>query len=399
MNDSNTGSMTRIVGISFRNSKKLYNFDPGELDLQDGDQVIVETENGLACGAVSGGLQQVSSDYLKKPLKRVVRKVTDEDAILLRGHRELEAKAARYCVERVEARKLQMKLVDVEYLFGGSKVIFYFTADGRIDFRELVQDLATRLRTRIEMRQIGVRDEAKMLGGYGTCGREFCCCSYIQEFVPVSIKMAKQQDLTLNPSKISGVCGRLMCCLSYENSTYECFKKGLPKPGKSIMTPEGPVKVFSHNVMRGTVTVHLPGGKNVELSASEMSRLRKGLPLEAMPGREARPPGTPAAARTEDARSDAPPGAGPAPKPRRKQGGPAKPARAPEAPVPPEKPGRSEKGGRVGKREGLVSRIKKMAGGEQDPEAPEPAKKRRRRRRRRRGARGKPSETKSKQSD
>ncbi len=398
MNDSNTGSMTRIVGISFRNSKKLYNFDPGELDLHDGDQVIVETENGLACGTVSGGLQQVSSDYLKKPLKRVVRKVTEEDAILLRGHRELEAKAARYCIERVEARKLQMKLVDVEYLFGGSKVIFYFTADGRIDFRELVKDLATRLRTRIEMRQIGVRDEAKMLGGYGTCGREFCCCSYIQEFVPVSIKMAKQQDLTLNPSKISGVCGRLMCCLSYENSTYECFKKGLPKPGKSIMTPEGPVKVFSHNVMRGTVTVHLPRGKNVELSESEMSRLRKGLPLESMPGREERPPETAPVARTEDARSDGPPGAGPGPKPRRKPGGPPKPARPPEAAAA-EEPDRGGKQKRGVEKEGLVSRIKKIAGGEQEPEAPEAAKRRRRRRRRRRGARGKPSETKGKQSD
>ncbi len=386
--------MTRIVGVCFRNSKKLYNFDPGELDLQDGDQVIVETENGLACGRVSGGLQQVSSDYLKKPLRRVVRKVTEEDAILLRGHRELEQKAGRYCMERVEARKLQMKLVDVEYLFGGSKVIFYFTADGRVDFRELVKDLATRLRTRIEMRQIGVRDEAKMLGGYGTCGREFCCCSYIQEFVPVSIKMAKQQELTLNPSKISGVCGRLMCCLSYENSTYECFKKGLPKPGKSVMTPEGPIKVHSHNVMRGTLTVHLPSGKNVELTEEELSRLRKGLPLEAMPGREIHAPETTRETPAEPTRAKGPPAPGPAPRPRRKPALEPKPPRSPDAP-PAEK--EKPKGGE--KKEGLVSRIRKMAGGEQDPESPEPAKKRRRRRRRRRGAKGKSPETKNKQGD
>jgi cell fate regulator YaaT (PSP1 superfamily) len=376
--------LTRIVGVSFRNSKKLYNFDPGELDLSDGDQVIVETENGIACGTVSGGLQQVSSDYLKKPLRRVVRKVTEEDAVLLRGHRELEQKAARYCVDRVEARKLQMKLVDVEYLFGGSKVIFYFTADGRIDFRELVKDLATRLRTRIEMRQIGVRDEAKMLGGYGTCGREFCCCSYIQEFMPVSIKMAKQQDLTLNPSKISGVCGRLMCCLSYENTSYECFKKGLPKPGKSVMTPEGPLKVVSHNVMRGTVTVRLPSGKNVELTDGEIARLRKGLPLETVPGREDRAPETAPPTQPGGARPDAPSGAKPAARVGRKPRVQPEPKTAPE-PAP------------EAKKEGLVSRIKKMAGGERDPEAPEPGKsRRRRRRRRRRGSKGKPSETKNK---
>ncbi len=386
MNNSNAGRLTRIVGVSFRNSKKLYNFDPGELDLSDGDQVIVETEHGVACGTVSGGLQQVSSDYLKKPLRRVVRKVTEEDAILLRGHRELEEKAARYCVDRVEARKLQMKLVDVEYLFGGSKVIFYFTADGRIDFRELVKDLATRLRTRIEMRQIGVRDEAKMLGGYGTCGREFCCCSYIQEFVPVSIKMAKQQDLTLNPSKISGVCGRLMCCLSYENTSYECFKKGLPKPGKSVMTPQGPLKVFSHNVMRGTVTVRLPSGKSVDLTDGEIARLRKGLPLEALPGGGDLVPETAPLTPSGGARPDAPAGAKPAARSGRKPRVQPKPKPAP-APAP------------ASKKEGLVSRLKKMAGGERDPEVPAPGKSRRRRRRRRRGSKGKPSETKSKQND
>ena len=266
--------MAKIVGVRFRSGGKVYNFDPGNLDLKIDDLVIVETENGLLSGMVAGGMQQVSLDYLKKPLKKVLRKVTEEDLASLKENRMLEQKAKAFCYERIQARQMQMKLVEVEYLFDRSKVVFYFTADGRIDFRELVKDLAVRLRTRIEMRQIGVRDEAKMIGGFGTCGKEFCCKTFVREFEPVSIKMAKKQDLTLNPAKISGVCGRLMCCLSYENGNYSCFKKGLPKPGKTIKTPTGAVKVISHNVLKESITIQTQDGKRIQLYEPVLSKLR-----------------------------------------------------------------------------------------------------------------------------
>ena len=283
------------VGVSFRNSGKKYNFDPRDLVLDVGDLVIVETENGLACAKVSSRPQQVSPGYVKKPLKGVLRKVTEEDLVTLRENRSLEKRARQIAGTRIDARRLPMKLVDVEYLFDRAKAIFYFTADGRVDFRELVKDLASQLRTRIEMRQIGVRDEAKMLGGYGPCGKEFCCKSFLQDFEPVSIKMAKQQNLSLNPSKISGVCGRLMCCLSYENAFYDTFRKGLPKPGKQIMTPQGQARVRSHNALKGSITIQLRDGQIVDLVEPELGRLRKGLPLENLPGlSEERRPQAPA---------------------------------------------------------------------------------------------------------
>jgi cell fate regulator YaaT (PSP1 superfamily) len=372
--------MMKIVSVRFRSGGKLYNFDPGDINLKVGDLVIVQTENGLVCGMTAGGLQQVSLDYIKKPLKKVLRKVTDEDLITLRENRMLEQKARKYCYERIQSRDMQMKLVNVEYLFDCSKVIFYFTADGRIDFRELVKDLAARLRTRIEMRQIGVRDEAKMIGGYGTCGKEFCCKTFVREFEPVSIKMAKQQDLTLNPSKISGACGRLMCCLSYENASYSCFKKGLPKPGKTVMTPEGPAKVTAHNMIKESVTILTKAGKFVTLIEPQLNRLRKGLPVEEMPDKGPALGALPSEEEDKGALKTTP-------KPSRK-----KKIFKPEL-IKEEK--KDEK--REEPKEGLLSKIKKIAGVDKEEKGPE--KKKRRRRRRRGRFRKKGSGSSSKDSD
>lgn len=374
--------MAKIIGVRFRNGGKLYNFDPGNLDLKVGDLVIVQTENGLVCGTVAGGQQQVSLDYLKKPLKKVLREVTEEDLQALRENRALEQKARRFCYERVQARKMQMKLVEVEYLFDRSKAIFYFTADGRVDFRELVKDLASRLRTRIEMRQIGVRDEAKMIGGFGACGKEFCCKTFVREFEPVSIKMAKQQNLTLNPSKISGVCGRLMCCLSYESANYSCFRKGLPKQGKTIKTPDGSARVLSHNVLKGSITVKTQDGRAVEIFEPDLSRLRKGLPLaESL---ESEKP----TERQKDAKPDRPPRSEAARAARKEAPKPQtiKQRREQDKPKEPEGP-----------KESLLSRLKKMTG--VDKEQADAGKKRRRRRRRRGRSRGKKPGTASGQSD
>ncbi len=378
--------MAKIVTICFQNSKKKYNFDPGELDLKVGDRVIVETEKGLTCGTLSGGVEQVSSDYLKKPLKKVIRAVGEEDLATLEENHHLEEQARKICLDRIAARRLQMKLVEVEYLFDRSKVIFYFTADGRIDFRELVRDLASQLRVRIEMRQIGVRDEARMLGGVGPCGKEFCCRSYLQEFEPVSIKMAKHQNLSLNPAKISGVCGRLLCCLGYENVFYQGFKKGLPKPGKTIMTAGGPVKVRSHNVLKGFITVMSREGEKVDLVEPDLSRLRKGLPLERdlFAGEEKKtapspsPPAPAESVRQEAAergrKGKARPNTKPKPRSRVKpRSGQPKPQPAAASGVEPE---------------GLLKKLKKMTG--INPEKDEGPKKRRPRRRRRR-SRGKGS--------
>jgi cell fate regulator YaaT (PSP1 superfamily) len=326
--------------------------------------VIVETDNGLVCGRVAGGLQQVSKDYLKKPLKKVLREVDEKDSETLRENRLMEQEARKFCYQRIQVRSMQMKLVEAEYLFDRSKVIFYFTADGRVDFRELVKDLASRLRTRIEMRQIGVRDEAKMIGGFGACGKEFCCKTFVREFEPVSIKMAKQQDLTLNPSKISGACGRLMCCLSYENANYSRFKKGLPKPGKTIMTPQGPVKVRAHNVLKGSITIQTKDGKHSDLFEPELARLRKGLPLDQIPA-AGEPVGT--SVPEEGSRQH---------------------SRGKPSPTRREKPSKPESRQRQGDKqkqtqgkEGLLSKIKKIAGVETPPEGTEKKRKRRRRRR------------------
>ncbi len=240
--------MHEVVGVRFKKAGKIYYFSPGTLDIKKGDYVIVETSRGIEYGQVVIGVKKVDDDDVVLPLKQVIRIATEEDKKIVEDNKKAAKKAFHICNEKIAEHGLEMKLVDVEYTFDRNKVLFYFTADGRIDFRELVKDLAAIFRTRIELRQIGVRDEAKMLGGIGPCGRILCCSSFLGDFEPVSIKMAKDQSLSLNPAKISGLCGRLMCCLKYENEMYEEAKKELPDIGKRINTPLGQGKVVGLNL-------------------------------------------------------------------------------------------------------------------------------------------------------
>lgn len=248
--------MTRVIGVRFRPAGKIYFFAPGNLDIKTGDKVIVETARGVEFGLVVSGARDVEDERIMQPLKQVIRIATDEDEKKEKKNHEKEKEAFEICLEKIRKHGLEMKLIDAEYTFDNNKVLFYFTADGRIDFRELVKDLASVFRTRIELRQIGVRDETKIRGGIGICGRELCCHTYLSEFAPVSIKMAKEQNLSLNPSKISGVCGRLMCCLTNEEETYEELNSRLPGNGDFVTTPEGlKGDVQSVNVLRQLVKV------------------------------------------------------------------------------------------------------------------------------------------------
>ena len=248
--------MTRIIGVRFRPAGKIYYFAPGKFHIKKGQQVIVETARGIEFGHVVMGPKEVEEDQIPQPLKSVIRLANNEDRKIEERNREKEKEAFQICLEKIRKHKLEMKLIDAEYTFDNNKVLFYFTADGRIDFRELVKDLAAVFRTRIELRQIGVRDETKLRGGIGICGRELCCHTYLSEFAPVSIKMAKEQNLSLNPTKISGVCGRLMCCLTNEQETYEKLNSRLPSTGDTVTTPEGlRGEVQSLSVLRQLVTV------------------------------------------------------------------------------------------------------------------------------------------------
>ena len=248
--------MTRVIGVRFRPAGKIYFFAPGKLEIKTGDKVIVETARGVEFGAVVTGRKDVEDDRITPPLKPVIRVATEEDIKKEAKNKEKEKEAFEICYEKIKKHGLDMKLIDAEYTFDNNKVLFYFTADGRIDFRELVKDLASVFRTRIELRQIGVRDETKIRGGIGICGRPLCCHTYLSEFAPVSIKMAKEQNLSLNPSKISGVCGRLMCCLTNEEETYEELNSHLPSAGDFVTTPDGlKGDVQSVNVLRQLVKV------------------------------------------------------------------------------------------------------------------------------------------------
>ena len=248
--------MVTVIGVRFRNVGKIYYFDPTGFEIAVGDKVVVETVRGLELGTVLLGEREVSEDSIVSPLKQIERIATEEDIQLAADNREQEKEACVICKEKIAKHELEMKLVGAEYTLDKKKLLFYFTADGRVDFRELVKDLASVFRTRIELRQIGVRDEAKILGGLGVCGRELCCCSYLSDFVPVSIKMAKEQGLPLNPMKISGNCGRLMCCLKNENETYKYLNSTLPAKGDIIITPTGrEAKVEDLNVIRQQVIV------------------------------------------------------------------------------------------------------------------------------------------------
>lgn len=246
-----------VVGVRFKKAGKIYYFDPNELDLKPMDHVIVETVRGIEYGEVIVAPKEVPEDDIVSPLKKVIRKATQEDEQKVMENKQKEEEAFDICLREIEKHNLPMKLIDVEYTFDNNKVIFYFTAEGRVDFRELVKDLAAVFRTRIELRQIGVRDEAKMIGGLGCCGRRLCCCTFLGDFEPVSIRMAKEQNLSLNPAKISGVCGRLMCCLNFEQDFYEEVTRKSPKVNKEVMTPDGAGTVVDLNVLFEKVKVRL----------------------------------------------------------------------------------------------------------------------------------------------
>ena len=248
--------MTKVIGVRFRQAGKIYFFSPGKLQIKKGDKVIVETARGVEFGSVVSGVQEIPDEEVMQPLKPVIRVATEEDKKNEAKNREREQEAFKVCQEKIRKHELDMKLISAEYTFDSNKILFYFTADGRIDFRELVKDLAAVFRTRIELRQIGVRDETKIRGGIGVCGRALCCHTYLSEFAPVSIKMAKEQNLSLNPTKISGVCGRLMCCLTNEEETYEELNSRLPEIGDIVTTAEGlKGEVQSVSVLRQLVKV------------------------------------------------------------------------------------------------------------------------------------------------
>ena len=257
--------MITVVGVRFKYAGKIYYFDPDDLDVKAGDHVIVETARGFEFGEAVIGKRDVSEDDIVSPLKKVVRIATDEDIAKNEDNKAREKEAFTTCLAKIEEHKLPMKLIDVEYTFDNSKIIFYFVADGRIDFRDLVKDLAAIFRTRIELRQIGVRDESKMVGGLGPCGRTMCCASFLGDFEPVSIKMAKEQSLSLNPSKISGVCGRLMCCLNYEQNTYEDIRRKTPAVGSMVRTVDGKGEVVETSTLLESVKVKLNIDDEIEV--------------------------------------------------------------------------------------------------------------------------------------
>lgn len=255
--------MHRVIGVRFKKTGKIYYFSPGELQIEKDDYVIVETARGIEFGKAVIGTKEVDEQDVVLPLKKVLRLATDKDKRNIKENKSEAEKAFEVCLQKITEHNLDMKLVDVEYTFDRNKVLFYFTADGRIDFRTLVKDLASVFRTRIELRQIGVRDEAKMLGGIGPCGRMLCCSTFLGDFEPVSIKMAKDQNLSLNPTKISGLCGRLMCCLKYENDTYESAKKDLPDLYQKLETSYGKGKVVGLNMLERLVQVEIAETKQV----------------------------------------------------------------------------------------------------------------------------------------
>ena len=249
--------MTEIISVKFKENGRAYSFDPAGIKAEQGEYVIVETQNGIEIGTVSTANHEVPKEAIVKPLKKVIRKATEKDMARREDNKRKEKEAFGICEELILAHKLDMKLVEVEYSFDANKIVFFFTSDGRVDFRELVKDLASRFHTRIELRQIGVRDEAKMLGGLGICGRPYCCKQFLSDFQPVSIKMAKEQGLSLNPTKISGSCGRLMCCLKYEQDAYEYLNSLTPSVGSTVKTPEGNAVVTDVNLITGYLTVRL----------------------------------------------------------------------------------------------------------------------------------------------
>ncbi len=267
--------MMKVIGVRFRDAGKIYFFDPLRFPIKKGDNVIVETARGIEFGTVVSGIREVDEEKVVQPLKPVIRIATDRDKEQEQSNKAKEKEAFKICLEKIQKHELDMKLIDAEYTFDNNKVLFYFTADGRIDFRELVKDLAAIFKTRIELRQIGVRDETKIMGGIGICGRPLCCKTYLSDFLPVSIKMAKEQNLSLNPTKISGVCGRLMCCLKHEEDTYEELNRKLPGIGDYVTCEDGAKgEVQSVNVLRQLVKVIVDVNDEKEIREYEVSKLR-----------------------------------------------------------------------------------------------------------------------------
>ncbi len=267
--------MTKVIGVRFRTAGKIYYFDPVKFRIKKGDHVIVETARGVEFGTVVSGVKEVPDEKVVQPLKPVLRVASQRDEEQEANNKRKEKEAFRICLEKIKKHKLEMKLIDAEYTFDNNKVLFYFTADGRIDFRELVKDLASVFKTRIELRQIGVRDETKIIGGMGICGRILCCHAHLSEFVPVSIKMAKEQNLSLNPTKISGVCGRLMCCLKHEEETYEELNRKLPNVGDHVTTCDGlKGEVSGVNVLRQLVKVVVTVDDEKEIHEYKVEQLR-----------------------------------------------------------------------------------------------------------------------------
>lgn len=264
--------MMKLVGVRFKEKGKIYTFDASGITLKKGEKVIVHTEDGMAVGSVATKVRLSSDDTLPPNLKKVIRKATEEDAKIEESNEDLEREAFEFCSHKIVERDLPMKLVDVECLFDKSKVIFYFTADDRVDFRKLVKDLVQKYKSRIELRQIWVRSEARICGGIGICGRELCCTSFLGNFVPVTIKMAKEQNMLLNPEKISGLCGRLMCCLSYEYDNYIEAKKCMPKCGKYVTVAEGRGKVLRQNIFEEKVFIGLEEGTEIEVSVHDIRK-------------------------------------------------------------------------------------------------------------------------------
>lgn len=267
--------MIKVICVRFRTAGKIYYFSPGELDIKRGNNVIVETARGVEFGTAVSDIKEVTDDEVVKPLKTIMRIATESDVEQQKANKVKEKEAYKICLEKIHSRNLDMKLIDAEYTFDNNKILFYFTADGRVDFRELVKDLASVFRTRIELRQIGVRDETKILGGIGICGRPLCCHAHLSDFIPVSIKMAKDQGLSLNPTKISGTCGRLMCCLKHEADTYEELNKNLPNVGDFVTAEDGTKgEVHSVNVLRQLVKVRVDVGDEKEIHEYPVSELK-----------------------------------------------------------------------------------------------------------------------------
>lgn len=330
--------MIRIVSVKFRTAGKQYDFSCNSLELTAGDQVIVETDRGQALGTVVGAPRDCAPAEAPDKLKNVLRLATAKDLSMAAQSAAKEKTAFAVCLERIRARNMEMKLVRAEYLFDASKIIFYFTSDGRVDFRDLVKDLAHHFHTRIEMRQIGVRDEAKITGGIGICGRALCCCTFLVNFAPVSVKMAKEQNLALNPNKISGQCGRLLCCLNYEYDTYRDHRKGLPKCGRKVSVDGQEGQVVAHNVLAKRVTVRMEDNVSIEVPAERLELLEK--TADKQPSAQSRPRPKKAAGRSQAPRkaAAADAGKGRAEKPEQKQ--PPKPAAGGEADKPARKKSR-----------------------------------------------------------